>query len=196
MAGEVFELRNGKIAENRLKRDRGKAMDIYEVIKARRSVRAYQDRPIPDVVLNRILEAARWAPSARNLQPWKFIVVRDADLRRKLAEAASQQKFIAEAPVVIAAIGMDPDYVMSCQVPAYAVDTSIALDHLSLAAAAEGLGTCWIGAFSQEQVKEILLVPDAQKVVMLMPVGYPSDEAPAQRTRKAMDALTCTNYFA
>ena len=170
-------------------------MDIYRLIKARRSVRAYLNREVPEDVLERMLEACQWAPSARNLQPWKFIVVRDADLRRQLAEAASQQMFIAQAPVVIAAVGLDPAYIMSCQVPAYAVDTSIALDHLTLAAAAEGLGTCWIGAFSQDRVKEILRVPDAQKVVMLMPVGYPADEAPKERNRKPVEELTCTNYY-
>ena len=170
-------------------------MDVYEIIKARRSVRAYQDKPIPDDVLDRLLWAAQWAPSARNVQPWKFIVVKDANLRKQLGEAANGQMFVGQAPVVIAAVGLDPDYVMACQVPAYAVDTSIALDHLTLAAAEEGLGTCWIGAFSQPKVKEILLVPAGQKVVALMPVGYPADEPPPERSRKPLEELTCTNYF-
>ena len=170
-------------------------MDIYALIKVRRSVRAYQDKPIPDEVLNRLLEAARWAPSARNLQPWKFIVVKAADLRQALGHAANEQMFVAQAPVVIAAVSTEPDRVMSCDVPTYPVDCSIALDHLTLAAVAEGLGTCWIGAFSQDQVREILMVPDTQKVALLMPVGYPADEAPSDRTRKPLDELVCQNFY-
>ena len=171
-------------------------MDIYKLIKARRSVRAYESREVPEAVLERLLEACQWAPSARNLQPWKLIVVRESGLRKQLAEAARGQMFIAQAPIVIAAVGLDHEYTMSCEVPAYAVDTSIALDHLTLAAASEGLGTCWIGAFSQSRVKEILRVPDAQKVVMLMPVGYPADGAPKKRARKSIDELSCREHYA
>ena len=165
-------------------------MDIYEIIKKRRSVRAYENRPVTDEILNRLLEAARWAPSARNLQPWKFIVVRDEKRRKDLADAANQQLFLAQAPIIIAAVGLDPGYLMSCQVPAYAVDVAIAVDHLTLAAAAEGLGTCWIGAFSQDRVRSILGVPGSQKVVALVPLGYPADE-PVPRTRKPVQDLVC-----
>ena len=170
-------------------------MNVYEIIKKRRSVRVYQDRPVPDEVLNRLLEAAQWAPSARNLQPYKFIVIRDAQRRRDLAVAANEQMFLAEAPVVIAAVSLEPDRVMSCGVPTYAVDVTIAADHLMLAAAAEGLGTCWIGAFSQDRVREILGVLEAQKVVILTPLGYPADEAPLDRTRKPIRDLVCYERF-
>ncbi len=169
-------------------------MDVYEAIKARRSVRAYQDKPVPDEVLDRILEAARWAPSARNLQSFKLVVVRDPEVRKRHGVAADDQAFVGQAPVVIASVTSDPDRVMSCEVPPYAVDTAIAMDHLTLAAASEGLGTCWIGAFSQPKVCEILSVPDTHKVVSLMPLGYPADtEAP--RTRKAKSELICTDRF-
>jgi len=124
-------------------------MDVYEAIKTRRSVRAYQEKDIPEDVLKRILEAARLAPSAGNRQQWKFIVVRDPELRKKLVPAANNQQFVGQAPVIIVAVALEPDRVMSCEVPAYAVDLAIAVDHITLAATAEGLGTCWIGAFSQ-----------------------------------------------
>jgi nitroreductase len=163
-------------------------MDIYEIIKTRRSVRAYEDRPIPDDVLQRLLGAAQGAPSANNLQPWKLIVVRDAQRRQDLALAARQQMFIAEAPVVIAPVALDPEKVMTCEVPTYAVDAAIAIDHLTLAAAAEGLGTCWIGAYDQGRVRDILGVPEGQKVVILMPVGYPAD-VPVEKTRKSLEEL-------
>jgi len=163
-------------------------MDIYEVIKARRSVRVYEDRPVADELLERLLEAARWAPSASNLQPWKLVVVRDSGRRRDLAVAARQQLFIAQAPVVIAAVALDPARLMPCDIPPYAVDAAIAVDHLTLAAAAEGLGTCWIGAFDQERVKSILGVPEDQRVVALLPLGYPAD-SPGEKTRKPLAEL-------
>lgn len=169
-------------------------MTIYDIIRTRRSVRSYQDKPVSDEVLKRVLEAARWAPSAMNNQPWKLVVVRDAGKRRELAVAAHNQMFLAEAPIVLAAVSLDPDRIMSCEVPLYPVDVSIAVDHLILAAAAEGLGTCWIGSFGQDFVREILDVPENYKVVVLTPLGYPADE-PEERTRKPLAELVCYEQF-
>lgn len=169
-------------------------MDVYEAIKTRRSVRAYQDKPIPEEVLNRILEAARLAPSAGNRQDWKFIVVKDPETRRAIATASRNQQFIAEAPVVIVAVSLNPDRIMSCEVPAYAVDLAIAVDHITLAATAEGLGTCWIGAFSQGEMKKILNVPDKYKIVTLTPLGYPAD-SPRPKVRKSLEEIVCYERF-
>ena len=121
-------------------------------------------------------------------------MVRDAQRRRDLADAANGQMFLAEAPIVLAIVSQNPGHTMSCRVPAYAVDAAIVMDHLSLAAAAEGLGTCWIGAYSQDRAKKILGVPDAQKIVVLMPLGYPADEA-GDRTRKPLGDLVCYERF-
>jgi nitroreductase len=169
-------------------------MELMEAIKKRRSVRTYQSREISDETLNKILEAARLAPSASNRQPWKFIVVRDPKKRQELAKASRNQLFVGEAPVVIAGVALDPDRVMRCEVPAYAVDLSIALTHITLAAADEGLGTCWIGAFSQEETKKILGVPDAHKIVGLMPLGYPADSS-GRTTRKSLKDIICHEQF-
>jgi len=163
-------------------------MDVHELIKARRSVRAYRDKPIPEEVLGRVLESARWAPSARNLQPWRLVLVRDEARRRELALAARGQMFIAEAPVLVVAVALDPERIFTCEVPGYAVDVSIAVDHLSLAATGEGLGTCWIAAFDQEQAAKVIDLPADQKVVVLMPMGYPADE-PGERERKSLEEL-------
>lgn len=170
-------------------------MDIYGLIKTRRSVRAYRDDPVPDAVLSRLLEALRWAPSARNLQAYRLVIVQDRQRRQELAHAANEQMFIAEAPIVMAMVGLEPERMMSCGVPPYAVDAAIAVDHLTLAAAAEGLGTCWIGAFSQDRVRQILRVPPAHKVVILIPLGYPADAEPPDRSRKPVDDLVCTEVF-
>jgi nitroreductase len=169
-------------------------MDIHEIIRTRRSVRAYQDRPIPDEVLTRVLDAARMAPSARNIQPWKFVVVKDPGIRADLAVAANGQTFVGQAPVVIVAVGLEPDRMMGCGVPPYAVDVAIAVDHMTLAATAEGLGSCWIGAYSQEDVRSILSIPDSHKVVVLLPVGYPAD-TPEEKQRKPLPEIVSEDRF-
>lgn len=169
-------------------------MDVYEAIKTRRSVRAYQDKPVPEDVLNRLLEAVRLAPSAGNRQDWKFIIVKDKETIQAIARAANNQQFIAQAPVVIVAVSLNPDRIMSCEVPAYAVDLAIAIDHLTLAATVEGLGTCWIGAFSQGEMKKILNVPDKYKIVTLTPLGYPAD-SPRPKVRKSLEEIVCYEKF-
>jgi len=163
-------------------------MDIKEVIQKRYSCRSYKDTPVPEEKLNGILEAARLAPSASNRQPYKFIIVKAKEKREKLAEAAAGQSFIAQAPIIIAGVSLEPERTMSCEVPAYAVDVAIAMEHMALQAFAEGLGTCWIGAFSQEEAKKILEIPEEYKIVALMPLGYPAD-SPGPKDRKNLDEL-------
>lgn len=169
-------------------------MNTHEVIKKRRSVRAYTSEEVPEEKLQRILEAARMAPSASNRQQYKFVVVREPEKRKQLAEAAAGQSFVGEAPVVLVAVSLNPERIMSCQVPAYAVDLAIAIDHITLAAVEEGLGTCWIGAFSQQEVKEILDIPVSYKVVALLPLGFPAD-SPGSKVRKSLEELVCYETF-
>jgi nitroreductase len=169
-------------------------MDVKEVIKERRSVRSYKPEEIPEEDLTAILQAARLAPSARNRQSWRFVITRDEKLREELAHAAHEQMFISKAPVVIAAVALDPEYVMGCEVPAYAVDLAIAVDHMTLQAVELGLGTCWIGAFSQDRVKKILKIPDRYKVVALLPVGYPSASG-GPKNRKSLEEIVCYETF-
>jgi len=165
-------------------------MDFYEVIKSRYSVRSYLNKPVEQEKLDRILEAARLAPSGSNRQPWKFVVVRGAEMRKKLVPACSNQEFVGQAPVVIAGVGLMPDRIMSCGVPGDPVDTAIALEHVALAATAEGLGTCWIGSFHQDQIRTLLGIPANAKVIEVMTLGYPADH-PQPKTRKPMKELVC-----
>ena len=164
-------------------------MEVREAIVKRRSHRKYQQRPIPEEVLSSLLDAVRLAPSGGNRQPWRFIVVTDAELRQQLVAACHNQQFIAEAPVVI----------IACAVPGTSergacVNLSIALDHLTLAAVEAGLGTCWIGAFSEPDVRSLLQIPEDVRVVMVMPVGYPADD-PAPRPRKNKEEVFCFNSW-
>ncbi|MCS7120921.1 MAG: nitroreductase family protein [Nitrososphaerota archaeon] len=173
-------------------------MDFYEVIRTRRSIRSYRPDPVPEEVLNRVLEAARIAPSGSNRQPLKLIVVKDETLRRRLAAACHNQWFIAEAPIVIVACGFNIHWNRGGYMGdlSMLVDVSIAFTHLILAARAEGLGTCWIGAFDNEEVKKILRIPKDVNVVALTPLGYPKDEGFGEPgPRKPLSELVSVDKF-
>jgi nitroreductase len=120
-------------------------------------------------------------------------VVKDLEKREALAEAAGQE-FVAQAPVIIAAVALDLEHILSSGNPAYAIDLAIAVDHMTLAAAAEGLGTCWIGAFSQKKAKDALNVPDDCQVVALLPLGFPAD-LPKPKIRKPLKEIVSYESF-
>ena len=159
-------------------------MDVFEAIRNRRSIRDYSGKPVSDAVLKKVLEAARLAPSARNRQEWRFIAVRDSAKRASLAQAAKGQEFVGKAPVVLAFCATEDDDMMTCGQKAGPIDVSIALAYVTLAATAEGLGTCWLGAYHEDKVKEILGVPANARVVAMTPLGYPA-EHPGARSRKS-----------
>jgi nitroreductase len=165
-------------------------LDIYEAIRNRVSTRAYQEREVERDKLERILDAARLAPSGKNGQPWIFIVTLEKEIRQKLVPACKDQKFVGEAPVVITVCGREELAYkkMGGYWNSLPVDIGIAVEHLMLAAEAEGLGTCWIGAFYEEQVREILGVPDDVKILALTPVGYPATEK-VIRKRKELSEI-------
>ena len=164
-------------------------MDVYKAIATRKSVRAFEDRDVPENVLLRLLEAARLAPSASNRQEWRFVVVRDPANRKRLAKAANAQKFIGGAPVILVCCAETDGHVMACGQLCYPIDVAIAIDHLTLCAVAEGLGTCWIGAFDEDEVKKILGIPPQIRVVELLPIGYPQDPAPVEKSRLSIEKI-------
>lgn len=171
-------------------------MSVLETIKQRQSIRRYKENLIPEEVLFRVVEAARLAPSGKNLQPWKFIIVKNQALKKKLAEASFGQRFIAKAPLVIVACGF-PDKCyshMGRYMKSWPVDVTIALEHLILQAQEENLGTCWIGAFEEKKVKAILNVPKEVRVLALTPLGYP-DESPPFRGRKSLEEIISFDTF-
>jgi len=165
-------------------------MEVYDCIKSRRSVRSYAKKDVEEEKLTQVLEAARLAPSASNRQNWKFIVVRDKSLRALLAEAAYAQTFIGEAPVVIVACATKSDHIMPCGHASHLIDVAIAVDHMTLAARELGLGTCWIGAFKHDEVKQVLGIPGPVQVVALTPLGYPTSW-PRPTPRKSLDEVVC-----
>ena len=169
-------------------------MDVFTAISQRSSVRAYKPNDVEEDKLKKILEAGRLSPSASNRQDWKFIVVKSKETKKKLARAAFGQSFIGEAPVVIVACGMDSKAVMGCGQPTHTVDVSIACAFMILQAYELGLGTCWIGAFSEEEAKKILSIPEYIRVVAMTPLGYP-DQPPSQKSRKSLDQIVCYEKY-
>lgn len=164
-------------------------MQVLEVITKRRSIRKYKSDPVKEEDLLKMLEAARLAPSAGNRQPWYFVVVRDPETKRRIAEAASRQMFIADAGAIIVAVS-DP----SASPRWHDKDTMTAMEHLILEATELGYGTCWIGAFDEARVREVLGIPEQYKVVALTPVGIP-DEAPPPRPRKPLEEIAFENKW-
>ena len=169
-------------------------MEFKDIIQKRRSVREFTEEPVSDEKLRRVLETARLAPSASNRQAWKFVVVKDSNKRKALTQAASDQAFVGQAPIIIVAVALEPERIMTCGIPSYAPDLAIAMEHVVLAAVDEGLGTCWIGAFSQENVRRIMGISDKYKVVTVMPMGYPVGET-ATKPRKPIEEVVCYEKF-
>jgi nitroreductase len=163
-------------------------MDFYETINLRRSIRAYKKDPVEDDKLGRVLNAARLAPTAANRQPFTLIVVKDEQVKYKLKDAYSQKWFFT-APVIICACALPDAAWKRNDGKAYVdVDVAIAMDHLILAATAEGLGTCWIAAFKPEVVKDVLNIPDNLEPLILTPLGYP-EVIPEPTFRKPLEEM-------
>lgn len=164
-------------------------MTVLEAIKGRYSVRKFKNKPVGDAELGKILEAARFSQSAKNLQEWRLIVVKNEETRLKLQEAAKGQPQVGDAPVVIACCGKGTGYIMTCGQPAYSIDVSIAMENMALEAHELGLGTCWIGAFYEDKVKSILGIPDDDiRVVGMLVIGWPDSVAPA-KNRLPMETI-------
>jgi nitroreductase len=164
-------------------------MSFYDLVAERVSVRAYKDTPLPDHILRKLLDAARLAPSACNIQPWHFIVVRDPAVRARLFPA-ERQAWIAHAPVSIVACSRPGQaWVRGLDGKNHAdIDLAIAMEHLVLAATAEHLGTCWICSFDPAEVRAALDLPDDLEPVALTPLGFCATQ-PVPRPRKSLDEI-------
>ncbi|HBN84461.1 MAG TPA: nitroreductase [Clostridiales bacterium] len=169
-------------------------MDVMTAMKGRRSVRSYSSKEVEPEKLKYVLEAARLAPTARNLQTFKIVVVTDPKILDQLVEACNGQSFVAEAPVFIALCALQDGGNMGCGIPRHVTDCSIVMTHIILEAYEQGLGTCWLGSYNQGRVKKILKVPDEAVVVAVTPLGYPAEEIP-QRKRKSLEELVSYQSF-
>jgi len=173
-------------------------LDVLEAVKGRRSIRAFKNRDVPAEIVEKLIDAARWAPSAGNIQPWEFIIVRKPKIKRRLVEAALDQVFIEEAPVVIVVcaneVRSSQGYGVRGETLYCIQDTAAAIQNIHLTAYSLGLGTCWVGAFREEEAREILKIPYGIRPVAIIPVGY-SAEAPTPRMRKSISQIVHYETF-
>ena len=157
-------------------------MSVLDAVRGRFSVRKYLEQPVSEEELNTVLEGARNAQSAKNFQDWRFVVVRDPQTRATLVPACKNQQFVAKAPVLIVCCGVNTDYMMTCGQYTYNLDVSIAMENMALVAHDSGLGTCWLGAFYEDQVKKILGIPGkGVRVVGILTLGHPAVTAPEKK---------------
>lgn len=155
-------------------------MDVIEAIKKRRSIRKFKSTPVPDEMIQTILECGRLAPSAGNRQPWVFVVVKDQAIKDKLVEASGKQMFLGEAPVVIVVLSdaeiSGARYEDRGRTLYYIQDAAAAATNMILAATSLGLATVWVGAFKESMVREALDLPSNLRPLTMIPVGYPDQE--------------------
>jgi nitroreductase len=168
-------------------------MDILSVIKGRRSVRDFLTKEIPEELINELVEALIWAPSAGNLQARRFIFVKNPEIKKKLARAALGQSFIAEAPLVLVGCA-DLERIArrygSRGMNLYVIqDVSASIMQLMLFAHEKGLGTVWVGAFDEKAVSDILHLPSHLRPVAIVPVGYPARIPPPPPRRPLKDLI-------
>ncbi|MFH1995795.1 MAG: nitroreductase family protein [Candidatus Omnitrophota bacterium] len=174
-------------------------MNFLELVKRRRSVRKYADRPIPRETIERCLEAARVSPSACNSQPWSFIVVDDPAIKRELADRAfssvfANNAFAKNAPVLVIVITERSKYIARLggylkNVQYSLIDIGIVCEHFILQAEEEGVGTCWLGWFNEKAVKETLKIPPEKKVDVIISMGYPEPGATIEKPRNSMEEI-------
>ena len=165
-------------------------MDTYQCLKERRTVRSFKPDPVPETVVNKILQAARWAPSSRDQQPWHLVVIRDRDTLSSIGGIAGTGRFIAEAPMAIALIMENADQPK--------LDAGRALQQMEIMAWAEGMGTCFVTLTAEEEkrVRELLEIPSSLALVTVLPFGYrPDDFKGRGRPRRPLGEMVHEERF-
>ncbi|MGD0202777.1 MAG: nitroreductase family protein [Candidatus Bathyarchaeia archaeon] len=173
-------------------------MDLLEIIKNRRSIRVFKKQAVTQDIIEKLLEAARWAPSAGNVQPWTFVVVSSQKMKRNLSMAAFGQKDLEEASVVFVVCAdeklAEQSYAERGKSLFCIQDTAAAIQNILLTAYSLGLGSCWIGAFKEDEIRKAIKAPKEMRPIALIPVGYPN-EAPAARSRRPVSEIMHKETF-
>ena len=169
-------------------------MDLMPEIMNRQSIKDFQDRSIERDKIDRILEAGRLAPSAKNRQPWRFIIIDDPDMKSKIQEASFGQEHVGKAGIIIALCSTNIDYRMPNGQHSHPIDITFAASFMMLQAEHEGLGSCVVTTFDEIEVKELLTVPYKMKVIMLLLVGYPRSKS-IKELRKSLDRISAFNHW-
>jgi nitroreductase len=162
---------------------------LLALLRGRRSIRRYRTDPVPDEMIEQLLEAGRWAPSANNLQPWNFVVVQDPVVRGEISQftvySSEPRVHLAESPVLIVLCGVERDRIYHEFLNG---DVAMAALQMMLQAKALGLGTCWVGGLNRAAIAGLLRIPESFEVVCLLTVGYPA-EVPATSSRRPLDEI-------
>jgi nitroreductase len=168
-------------------------MDLLEIIKNRRSIRSYKKRDLPQETIDMLLEAARWAPSAGNVQPWAFVVASSQKMKQNLSTAAFGQKALEEASIVIVVCAdeklAEQSYGKRGKSLLCLQDTAAATQNILLTAYSLGLGSCWVGAFKEDEVRRVIKAPKQMRPIALIPVGYPNEAPPATSRRPVSEIM-------
>ncbi len=173
-------------------------MELFEAIKNRRSIRSYKKQELTQETINQLIDAARAAPSAGNAQSWAFVVATEQKTKEALATAAFGQKWLEEASVVFVVCAdlkrAEESYGERGKSLYCYQDTSAAIENILLAACSMGLGTCWMGAFREEEIRKVINAPPHMKPIALIPVGYPN-ESPRARSRRPASEVVFRESF-
>lgn len=173
-------------------------MDLADAIKSRRSIRTYKKQEIPQDIVDQLIDAARLSPSAGNAQSWAFVIVREQENKQALSKAALNQRSIVEASVVFVVCAdenrAEESYGSRGKMLYCLQDTAAATQNILLTACSLGLGTCWIGAFKEDEVRRIIKAPKEMRPVVIIPVGYPN-ESPRARTRRPISEIVHQETF-
>jgi len=170
-------------------------LDLLEIIKTRRSVRRFKPTNVPDKMINSLIDSARHAPSADNIQPWEFVIVKDKRIKEQLAKTHAWSHFVCDASVCIVVLGnekMSPSY--------FAIDAACATENLLLASHSVGLGACWVAVYDphnpnfESYVRDVLNVPPHLRIIAMVPVGYPDEKAESRNLRELNRILHFDKY--
>ena len=164
-------------------------MDVFATIKKRRSIRLYAKKPVEEEKLNRILEAARLAPSADNNQPWRFVVVTDEEIKEKLRTSYDEEWFVSSPVIIVGCAVPNEAWVRMDGQEYWMVDVAIAMQNLILTATELGLGTCWVADFNETAARKALGLPLDIRVVAMTPLGYPAEKKPPVKNRKPLSEI-------
>jgi len=169
-------------------------MEVMPEILTRRSVRSFTSQPLEKDQIERILEAARLAPSAKNRQEWRFIVIQKKEIRQKVMEAAFSQEYVGQAPAIVAVCTTNVDYRMPNGQLSYPIDLAFASAQMVLQAVHEGLGTCCITTFDEQEVRELLTAPFSMRVILLILIGH-ADVEPEPTPRKTLKQISSRDHW-
>ena len=168
-------------------------MDLSEAILNRRSIRTYKKQDLPEGTVEKLIEAARWAPSAGNVQPWEFVVASTQKIKQALSKAAFEQKDLEEASTVIVVCADEKSAQESYNARGRTLyclqDTAAAIENILLTACSMGLGSCWIGAFKEDEIRKVINAPQGMRPVALIPIGYPNEIPPARDRRPISEIM-------